>query len=833
MQSYAPPPPPKDPYYGNEELYEDENEELSEEQKQEQAQRCLKIFNGTLMLLSGGLCGFAYYTGEGSYGGAWTAFAAAGVGGTVFIITLLGLLGAVRLNRKILLFYYTCLIFSAMALLVLGGFCFILTEEAVRYVKENWDKIVREMSQEERNSMSEEDVADKIRFNLRIVGGVSVMLFLMLLSVMSSVVRLISKLKAYQIVLQSTNIAVMPFGVALIAGGLYIADTAASVDAPYAAFAVFILGVAVILIASVGCLGSSIESRGIIKLFMILIFVQTWGVLAIGITAFVAAERVKETVAENWDSIRRVLPPDFSGAYDKEQFMAFVEANLQAMGFLAICNGLLLVTQFVASMRLRRALKAEAEDDPFGGPEDPIDLAKIERPNRLKVLWKQKWTNGSKKSRAIIKCTCACLCLLVLLVLVGACLVLYFSTSCASISDFQEDYDFPEAGSVDAFTLRNTYKRGSTTVTVDPDASSMALGFTKGAFRASFADANTPSSSVDGDTNTLAVTASGGEPKLLLGFDISCQTGTFAFTSPAAAHYGGNTLAASRATPAIDVDTDSALASVDLNLGTTALAERPRFRRVDTRTTVGPIDIVGMLVGAEGMRAVSENGEIAVAGTDVVCDPKFMGLMDRSGVTLGTQQGGVTVEGTSFFDCLVDVTGDASFLRVANSTVASQYGGASLNMNGVKGVVEVERAIADSMDLKGEEGSIRVRDAVVRDILKAATQYGSVEITGLTVAMGASVQIETIEGKIEVHLQQFAGIVSVLSGGQISCSGEGFDRECVAQSEEGTELAQADTTINCAAQGDCPYRGELIITSELGSVEIVADLWDRSTSSSS
>lgn len=258
-----------------------------------------------------------------------------------------------------------------MSLLVLGGFSFILTEEAVRYMRENWDKILRNMPASQRETADEDEAADALRLNLRITGAISLFLFMLLLSAMGNVVRLISPAKAYQILLQSTNIAVMPMGVVLIAAGLYVADTAASVDAPYAAFAIFILGVAVIVISAVGCFGSSIESRGIIKLFMFLIFFQMLGVIAIGIAAFVQAEQVKQTVADNWDKIRKVLPPGFSGAYDKDQFMSFVESNLQAMGFLALCNGMLLLTQFIASVKLRKALKQEVEDDPFDGPSLP------------------------------------------------------------------------------------------------------------------------------------------------------------------------------------------------------------------------------------------------------------------------------------------------------------------------------------------------------------------------------------------------------------------------------------------------------------------------------
>lgn len=99
---YGLPPPPKRVQY--EEDYDEDFDDVSDEQKQVQAQRCLKVFNISLMLMGGLLCGFAYYTGTGGFGGAWTAYAAAGVGGAVFFVTLMGFLGALRLNKRILIF---------------------------------------------------------------------------------------------------------------------------------------------------------------------------------------------------------------------------------------------------------------------------------------------------------------------------------------------------------------------------------------------------------------------------------------------------------------------------------------------------------------------------------------------------------------------------------------------------------------------------------------------------------------------------------------------------------------------------------------------------------
>jgi hypothetical protein len=42
-----------------------------------------------------------------------------------------------------------------------------------------------------------------------------------------------------------------------------------------------------------------------------------------------------------------VLPPSFEGKYDQAAFGAYVDANLTAMGFLALCCGALLIMQVI------------------------------------------------------------------------------------------------------------------------------------------------------------------------------------------------------------------------------------------------------------------------------------------------------------------------------------------------------------------------------------------------------------------------------------------------------------------------------------------------------
>ena len=49
----------------------------------------------------------------------------------------------------------------------------------------------------------------------------------------------------------------------------------------------FVVGLFVMMLSLIGCFGVSIESRGILRLFMILVFFLALGFLAIGIVALV------------------------------------------------------------------------------------------------------------------------------------------------------------------------------------------------------------------------------------------------------------------------------------------------------------------------------------------------------------------------------------------------------------------------------------------------------------------------------------------------------------------------------------------------------------------
>lgn len=93
---------------------------------------------------------------------------------------------------------------------------------------------------------------------------------------------------------------------------------------------------------------------------------------------------------------------------------------------------------------------------------------------------------------------------------------------------------------------------------------------------------------------------------------------------------------------------------------------------------------------------------------------------------------------------------------------------------------------------------------------------------------------------MRIHATRFAGIVSVVTGGRLRCSGLGFDQRdaqgrpvnpCAGAEDRTDGLVVVERVqVNCASAGpscsnDCPYLGELSVTSQHGSVELIMDKW--------
>ena len=157
--------------------------------------------------------------------------------------------------------YYSCLLLATMAALVAGGFCFILNEQAQAVVAEEWEQIAAEQGLDE----SSQEAEDQLQLNLYIIGAAAFIIMFLLLCAMGSVTGVVDKQQAYALLLQASNMTVLPMGFLLVAGAVFIADTAASADAPTTAFGIFAMGSFVIGLTLLGCISVAISARGLIK----------------------------------------------------------------------------------------------------------------------------------------------------------------------------------------------------------------------------------------------------------------------------------------------------------------------------------------------------------------------------------------------------------------------------------------------------------------------------------------------------------------------------------------------------------------------------------------
>jgi len=718
-------------------------------------------------------------------------------------------------------------------LLILGGFCFIFSDSTVDHVRENWDEALASMTAEERADADLEETVDSLRLALNVCGGVALLLFFMSMSVMSKIVNLVTPVKAYTILLQATSIAQLPLGMCLIAAGVYVADTAASVDAPFAAFGIFVMGVLVLVLTLVGLAGTSIQSRGIVKVYMICTALLSLLFLVTGIVSLVQADTVQAYVSRNWSSVRRVLPSSFSGKYDKEQFEKFVASNLLALGFMCLVIGLVLTAQWESARRLRVALKIESDlevREDFEAGQDSVYNA----PGSVQLMWKQRWTHGSKKSRRLIMCTCCCATTCVAMILTVAVLGLYFSTSCASFGEYKDSQVYASTGIASTAELSavSTFVRGVASVSV---ASSTAANATfiieKGAFRESYADKSFPPLMTSGTGaawgNETSLVAAPKPATQIAGFDISCQYANLEIQVPPSQHYGGNTLEHSKVGADVVLITDSGLASIELDWSATPAGSRPRLRHLKTQSNSGPTEVTAALIGSHGFQGSTTTGDVTLEDVDAVCDPSLLGATD-AGILLTTDKGGLALLNSQFTDCDVVLSSVQSVSDVRGSSVHNTNGGGLLSVSGTKGVITVRDSSADDMNLRGDEGSVSVQRARITESIKIATTSGRVLLTAVRASTRAVVQVETSSGNINIDLLEFRGIVSVVSGGRVSCAGGGFDgpQACPAQAANGLTVVE-EATANCAANSDCAYQGELIITSDSGDVTINIASWPR------
>lgn len=848
--------------------------EMTEEEKDMVAVRCLRLFNVLLMLVGGGLTGLALYSGRIALEGIGSTlfYIVAAVGGSICLMTIFGLVAAICRSSPLLVVYYTWLVLLAFGMLVLGGFAFVFTDGVKAYLVSNWNTLAAALPQASRTVQARDALVSNVQFAMWGVGGICLLLLSMILGAVSSVVRLVTAVRAYTLLLQASNVTLLPVGIGLVAIATYVADTALGVEGPVLAFAVFIMGVFVISLTLLGCTGTSLRSRGLLKLFMAITLLLTLAFLAFGVASLALSSRVASFIVAQWANLRRVLPSGFSGKYDKDQFATFVSANLVALGFFALCTAALLFTQTWASFRLRGEVRKEADLEKEAAEavmegliskEDAEVLANMRQATSpMEVCWKRNWTKGTKTSRCCIALLFTFF-LFILLIIVGvATAALYYQTSCTQLDLYAETKEYPGTDMGPYAYVVNNVSRGTMRVSVErgtaTTSSAVRVEVRKSAYSGSMAQAGWPAVMLQRRTRVLdvlgtlpysavsnytftgvkSVTLTEKPPTRVVGVDTSCQSTDATLYLPRAATLGGNSRAVGDARPfAFEFLAGGLQSGVEIDWRGVPAGDKPRIRRLDALVLGGTIELYSALIGSKGLTATAVDGTVTLDGLDVQCEPEDAGAPPGTGgVQVSTSTGAIVLANTVMQDCDVTVTGSAGTTQVTGSVFRSTLGGSRAVFTSNLGSVELSNSRFEVLEVKGEQGTVRLSNVTVTGALRVSTGLGNIFMDNVRFGQRATVQIETETGDIALSAAEFTGILTVVTGGTVSCSPTGsrtgflVDRPCDG-SRRTTEIASDGTIItvlervdvNCGSS--CAYMGNIAVTSSRGDVALSFGRW--------
>lgn len=201
---------------------EDGPDYATEEEKDETAKRCLRAFNITGMIFSVAICTAALYATTLAVGPSAQslAYAVAGANIVLVFVTAVGFCAACStLRLSLLLGFLASVAILTFGFFALSGFCFILTESLVRYAIANYDVLSVSFPPALRANLTLDRIISGMRGFFYSFGALSFIEALMCIGACSSAIRLVTPLKAYTLLLQASNLAVLPVGVVLIAIG--------------------------------------------------------------------------------------------------------------------------------------------------------------------------------------------------------------------------------------------------------------------------------------------------------------------------------------------------------------------------------------------------------------------------------------------------------------------------------------------------------------------------------------------------------------------------------------------------------------------------------------
>jgi hypothetical protein len=143
----------------------------------------------------------------------------------------MGALGAWRQNQSLLLGYIVILLVLAMVVFVSGGFCLVLTDQAIASVRSQWNVLKAQGLVTGSLAAAESQISSM----MTIIGVVCLILVPVFWYVIKQVVKMVTTLRAFGILLQMVTLLMLPLGMMISAGGVYVMENAAFSSAPITA----------------------------------------------------------------------------------------------------------------------------------------------------------------------------------------------------------------------------------------------------------------------------------------------------------------------------------------------------------------------------------------------------------------------------------------------------------------------------------------------------------------------------------------------------------------------------------------------------------------------
>jgi len=672
-------------------------------------------------------------------------------------------------------------------------------------------------------------------------------------------------------------------------GGIYlIIDSAGgNIATSYASLIVYVLGGIILVLSFVGCFGTVIESRGLLCIFMYLsgIFCAVSAIASI--ICFAQASQMRDWLDANWGTIRLGLWPDFTGKYDKEYFIDFVQQYTNVLGFVMFAIAIILAVMYGAAVVARTELKklrnAEKRLEAIIEKDEACMDNILHLDHATHHKWRAFWSDGSYTSRCVLKTSCVSCACIIMFIITGGIVVMVFNVQCTSLSVTSVPYTARGVlqGNLEALEVvaKVTYPRGAINIAAGQPGT---VNFTHTITAFSTGDTTVEENVTRRDRGvapnlipTFYYSLESKPQSIMLGTDFTCQGATVDISVPPELSVLSMDLDAV-ADVVVDFSLDEAKSVRFSELRMKSAQGTVKLKHVEVRRTskmfsekTDETSVWGKH-GDPVFKAESVNGDITMTG--LVGKDKFM-KKDANRFTCADFEA-VNVVGLSQWADLVWMQSDVGMIDVESilSTncdlkVVSKSPIFVKTTKVVGGVLIVDgrsKISVTNLVANGLRAIARGTGAIVGSVIstndrnngiQATAESGSVNFTNI--ASEGSIQVESTSGDIEIHIgglncvnaPGFAGNFQISTAGKVSIINKRLeDKDGVSTDNwlkldlsdpdsKTTMAAKKDTdgksyqtisgtgniagSIYCHLDGECGYRGELIISSKTANVRIV------------